>query len=487
MAKKKLAKGVKKVRKSGVMRMSIVSDINSHFHDTCPTIIDMRRPHSTESSCEIAKELTDFHLKSGEYEASVRSHYFGGGLKKDVPQFDPKNFPNPNSRMITENVYNDLVDDWNNGKTVVFGPRYNPILVELCHEMKAIHLRRGFIKKHPNAPKNWDESKFGSWNLLDEDGERSIPSGWFFDKILPRRVHAKNVSSLISDIEANVVTIGQTRYVVGDGTNIRSAPMLVWATKRGTYRFGDHARKQLSLFGNKDVSDIVFRVEDRATNGGGVVLKANWGEIKEVVVLPGQALTAGFLFNANGDRLTSKEIRLSVENETTGIRFKTIRQTLGSPIISKSIPLFDIWVKIQELMSAKEMTKVRQRGSRSGNEVKTTPQNRVLYNLQVTCRVSPAEAYPFGFWAAQCDMVPFVQYDAETDEFSMGIVIGDRSNYEYNVGVQQANAAIEVDDEDEDEEDEFFETETPKKTKKSKVKKPKTELVEEVEEVEEVS
>ena len=448
----------------------------------CPYFVDLRTPHTTESSGHLAELCGEFNQAYDAWHATVRQHFTDGGARKDVPAFDAANFADPNKGAMTQKQYAALVDEWNAGDgKVQFPPRYNPALVELAHLMNARSLRRGAVKKHSRAPKSWDETELGSWLEMDEDGNNTIPSGYFFDDALPRRCHAKRAEDLITDPETNILTIGNNRYAVGDGTGVRSAPFLVWATDRGNYRAGDDARKRLSLSGNKDIVDLVFRIEDRANNGGGVTVKANWKEnIREVVFLPGQAMTAGFLFDGE-KRLTASEIR-KLDANAKGIKFKTVRQVLDGPIVGKLVSRETLWTEIQSVEGSSGIKKLRERGGRSEDEQRNTPQNKSITNLLVTCRVDPIEAYPFGFRAAQCDMVPYVVHSVD-DDFAMGIVIGDRQNQEHNIGVRQAKANAKPEEAEEAEEDVVkggstpaTEPAKPKKTRKTKkaVAAPKT-------------
>ena len=405
----------------------------------CPVIVDMRTPHPTESSCRHATAFNTLQERVTTWKAAYRKHFADGGAAKDCPQFDEKHFPNVNRGIQTVAAYNKDVDRHNADETVEFYPRYSPVLADLTHLMNAFTLRRGLTSLHPKPPSDYSEKDWGPWNLVDDDGEHTIPSGWFFDEVLPRRCHARKAESLVEDAEKNILTFGQNRYVVGDGTTVRCAPMLVWATARGNYRAGDSARKRMSIAGNKDVTDIVFRIEDRPNDGDAYVAKANWGEIKAMVFLSGQVLTAGFLFNAKNKRLTAREIR-GLDVKTTGLKFKTIRQVLDGPIVGKLISRDRLWTEIQNIEGKGGIKKLRDREGRSESEdVDKTPQSRTMTNLKVTTRVTPNEAFPFGVRAAQCDMVPYIVHNSE-GEFEMGIVIGDRSNIEYNVGVNDAKA-----------------------------------------------
>ncbi|MHA2279681.1 MAG: hypothetical protein ACXAC5_02140 [Promethearchaeota archaeon] len=404
----------------------------------CPKIADFRTPHPTDSSGRLATTLGTFVERKEAWTKGVRKHFAESGAKKDIPKFNANHFPECNKGVMSQAAFDKLVDAWNAEEEVTFFPRYNPVLVDLVHAMNARSLRRGSVTRHPKPPSNWSDKTWGSWFLPDDEGGRTIQSGWFFDTAMPRRCHAKRAEELVTEPEKNILTLGNNRYVVGDGTTVRSAVMLVWATARGNYRAGDDARKRMSLAGNSDAVDVVFRIEDRANNGGGVTVKADWGDINEVVFMPGQVLTAGFLFGSGKKPLTAKQIR-ALGEVAKGLKFKTVRQVLDGPIVGKPIGWDRLWTEIQKIEGKGGLKRLREREGRSDSEVDVTPQHKSQTNLKVTTRVSPNEAFPFGFRAAQCDMVPFTVNEAD-GEFSMGIVIGDRSNFRHNVGVHEAKA-----------------------------------------------
>jgi len=393
----------------------------------CEMEANLRTPHSTESSGHLATAYVTFTEKVAEWRAAVKAHRAAKGKAADMPQFNPKHFLDLNKGQMSQDQMEELDEREWNGESVVRLPRYNPVLIDAILASKpSVCIRRGAGKKKP--PSNWDEKRLGSWYLLDEEDERTFPSGWFFDKKLPRRCHAVQAERMVTDAEKNILTFGNNRYVVGDGTNVRSALMLLLTTKRGNYRAGDLIRKRMSLAGNKDVTDIVFCIEDRPNNGGGVTLKAEWkNSIKEVVCLPGQAMSAGFLFDAKGKRLTAKQIR-ALDSDTKGLKFKTVRQVLNGPIVGKPIPWSAIWAELQVADKA-GIAAMRKRSGRSEEYEKGSPQACSLENHKVTCRVGPHESHPHGFRAAMADVVPYKITGG--DELMFGVVVGDRSNFPY--------------------------------------------------------
>jgi hypothetical protein len=194
----------------------------------------------------------------------------------------------------------------------------------------------------------------------------------------------------------------------------------------------------MSLAGNKEVRNVVFRIEDRPNNEGGFTVKGAWGDVRELVYLPGQVLTAGYLHDSKGNMLTAKEIR-ALDADTKGLKFKA----LEAPIVGKPVPWSKLWAEIQtDKASIKAM---RERGGRSESNDPGTPQTKAITNICVNGkRVDPSEAVPFGLKGSQIHQVAYLvasgEGKIEQGHFSMGVVIGERANAEYNVGVHAAKA-----------------------------------------------
>lgn len=434
---------------------------------------DCRFPLTTDASGRLAAGLLTFTEREAEFKKLWKEHVGGTGK---APQFNPKHFPDLSKGAMTQAALEKIDDREFAGEDVVRPPRYSPIFVETVIAIRPkLRLRRGAASKHPKPPSDWSDRKYGSWFELDEDDERTIQSGWFWDKVMPRRCHSKTAEKMVTEPEKNILTFGNNRYVVGDGTVVRAAYMLVSATKRANYKAGDQIRKRMSLAGNKDALDVVFRIEDRANNGGGVTLKSKWRHgIQEVVMLPGQAMTAGFLFNAKGKRLSAKDIR-NLDADTKGLKFKTVNQVLGGPLVGKEIPWSSIWEELNVVDKA-NLAAMRKREGRSEEYEKGSPQACSLHNHEVTCRVGPHEANPHGFRAAVLDMVPFKITGGE--ELLFGAVIGDRSNLEHS--------SKEVDEVDEEETTPKPKRKATKKAKPADAAPPvEADTAEEIEEEEE--
>lgn len=400
----------------------------------CPVVVDIRRPYTNESMGRIATKLAAFREAKAAWVALVRKHFKDGGTKKDVPVFDEKHFFETNAGMISRAALNKLAERYNAGEDVEIGSTYKPILVEVADEMNAQVL--GISKSdQQKQPSNWDEKEYGPWHLPDEEGKLTVASGYrFTDDIRP--AHATKAEDLVDDPANNILTIGSNRYVVGDGTQVRCAPLLVWGTRRGNYRAGDQARKSLSLAGNKDIVDLVYKIEDRPNEGGAVIVKGFAARVGEVAFLPGQAMTPGYLYQGD-EKLTARDIR-KLEKDVKGITFKSI---MGQPIVGKIVPWDEIWAEIQSIEGAKGLKKMREREGRSEEDVDSTPQSKSMENNKTTLRADPVEFYPFGFRSAQIATVPFRVCDVEGN-FGEGVVIGVRTNETYRVGVNDAKRAL---------------------------------------------
>lgn len=418
----------------------------------CPVVVDMRTPYLTEASGKIAAHLVKFREAYDEWRKEYRKHVTSGGKKTEAPIFDSKHFFKVRG-AVTMAAAAKIAAQLAEGEEVELGPTYNPVLIEAIHAMNASSIYRGRGTKKPSK---WDDAELGEWRPGDVLSTK-----------LPRRCHAEKAEDLVENPETDILQVGSSRYVVGDGTLAGCAPMRVWGTERGNYRSLDTARKSLSIAGNKaDVTDVVFRIEDRPNNGdNAVTVKGFSYDIGELVFLPGQAMTPGYLYRGD-DRLSAKDIR-KLGDDTKGVAFKSL---MGDPLVCKAVSWDDNWKGIQEIEGSKGLKVMRERPTRG--EETASPQDRTWHNAKVTSRVNPSELHPFGLRAAQCGMVPYIVMEPDGDA-SLGVVIGARSNWEYNVGVNEAkaNAAETVDATEE----------KPKraaKPKAEKAEKPKAEKAE---------
>lgn len=442
----------------------------------CPFVSDDRRPHTTESSGILATRVAVANEAVETWTAEIRKAFADGTKKADLPDFPVSKHVNPNTGRMSMVAHGKLIDEYNDAidndtaLPALMG-RYNPITVDLIHTMNCEWLRRGSKKNHPKPPKNWDEKLYGSWyhdEEMEDGSTEQFPSGWFFDKKLPRRCHAERAEMLITDPGDNILSFGNLRIVVGSGTHDGSAVFLVNQTSHGNYRAGDVTRKRMSFASVKELRDIVFRIEDRANNGGGFTVKGNWSDVREMVYMPGQVLTAGFLYDAKGKVIDAKAIR-KLDGDTKGLRFKA----LEAPIVGKVIPWADLWKEIQ-VADRKAIKAMRERDPRGNGDAGST-QTKAITNICVNGkRVDPSEAFPFGLRGSQCNMPAFIvatgEGKIEEGYFGMGVILGERANTAYNVGVHAARG------EEEEEEEEAEETPAPKAKAKA-VAKPKAKAV----------
>lgn len=442
MAKKTEKVAKKKATKKKATKKKAVSEPNlTPKLTTCPYVAEFTQPHPTESSGKLASKLTDLLAAIKEWTTNVRKAY---AAKTNVPDFPISKFVNPNFGKLSRSAYDKIVAIYESGEDIEFLPRYNPILVDLVHAQRCVSLRRGCKKNNGEPPKNWDNKKYGSWyHEYDEDGKTvKDASLWFFDKKMPRRCHAETAESLVENPKDNILTFSGNRYVVGTGTHDEAAAFMIWGTSHGNYRAGDRTRKRMSLAGIKEVRDIVFKIEDKPNNGGGVTVVGEWQDIKEMVYMPGQVLTAGFL-SANGKKLTAKEIR-GLDSDTKNLKFKV----LDAPIIGEAIAWDDMWADIQSANRA-AIKAMKDRDGRSEEYEAGDPQTKSITNILVNAKRSqPSEQFPFGLRSSQAHMIAYVVAtgDGKMEEgyFKVGVVIGARANTPYNVGVHKAKSKSKV-------------------------------------------
>lgn len=445
MATKTKAKGGKKAaKKTGGKRNATPKLIS------CPFTANLTRPHTTESSGKLATKAAEFGGTKEGWTGDVREAFADGTKAADLPEFPVKAFVDPNKGQLSRKAHEAVVDEYNEAveagtKTPAMQGRYNPVLVDLIHSMNCLSLRRGSTAKHSRPPKDWDEKANGPWyhEYEDEDGEMiQEASGWFFDKKMPRRCHAERAELLIDDVDTNILTFGNHRFVVGTGTHDGSAIFMVNQTSHGNYRAGDVTRKRMSFAGIPEVRNIVFKIEDKPNNEGGFTVKGKWVDVREMVYMPGQVLTAGYLYDSKGKVLDAKAIR-ALDEDTKGIRFKA----LEAPIVGKAVPWEKLWAEIKVADKA-AIKKMRERGGRSDEYEAGDVETKAITNIRVNgLRLDPSEAFPFGLRGSQCDMPAFLvatgEGKIEDGCFAMGVVIGARANYPYNVGVHAAKGEDE--------------------------------------------
>ena len=442
----------------------------------CPYVANLTRPLTTEATGKLAEKLPGFVEAAKAWKASVREAFTKAnaeGVAADLPIFPPGKFINLNAGQMTRKAIETLEDEGD-----VLPSRYNPVIVDAIHVSNAVSLRKGSTSRFWNeerekyvAPKDWDADKYGSWWLewTDDDGKvQRDPSGWRLDQKMPRRCHAVTAESMIDNHELYILTFGNLRIVCGTGSHDNAAAFNIWQTKRGNYRAGDETRKRQSLAGNKAVRDVVFKIEDRPNNGGGFTVKGGWANVREMVYMPGQVLTAGNLYDSKGKMLTAKEIR-ALDGDTKGLRFKS----LSEPIVGKVIPWAKLWAEIK-VADKPAITKMRRRGGRSGEFEAGNVETKSITNICVNGRrVDPSEAFPFGLKGGQSHMPAYVvatgEGKIEEGYFGMGVVIGERANEARNVGVHEARGGSEIEAEAEAE----APAPKPKAAKKAKPKADK--------------
>ncbi len=433
----------------------------------CPFVADVRFPWSIEATGEQATLLAKFKVDLAAWRITAKAAIKEGKIPSDFPK---SKYVNPNKGRLTGPQYYDVVDRYNDGEKVVIPPRYNPVEVDLITAMECSHIRRSNRQKSP--PSDWNEKSHGSWYHKDDDGKRTIASGWVIDKKPPRRCHSDNVLTLIDrpddcDLNANpnVVTLGDTRYVVG-GSKVAESAIFAVRAQRAESNYGHIADviKRMSLANSSGLTNVVFRIEDHPNHGGTVKVALNGGD--EICFMLGQVVTPGYLTNDKGE-MTSSAIRKAVETDVSGIKFKALDEIVGN-----AIPWSDLWPEISLAEGRPGLTKLRERASLKDGG---TPQEKSITNAHVMMRTSSSEAFPFGFRSVQLGMVPFCVNDSNGD-FSMGIVIGCRDSYEHNVSLSEAKAADREAEEVAQKVKTKVKTKSAKTKTKTKTKAPKVEV-----------
>lgn len=417
----------------------------------CPFVIDLRRPYSTDASVKLAAIYNKTAAAIEDWKSEVKAHYAGGGKPSDCPEFDA--YPTEksvNGLMMTEAAFDKMLDS---DEGCPF-PRYNPILIQLASLLNATCLQSSIKQKNP--PKNWDEAKYGSWWIeYEEEGETiQEPSGWkFVEK--PRGSHANTVEELVTEPETHIITVGSNRYVVGGGTLPTAAIFQMNGFKSGNFRAGDVVRRRMSVANDKRFTDLIFKIEDKPNNGEAYVMKVNGGEVTEVVFLPGQVVTAGYL-HKGGKALSCKDIRKL--DAAKGTSFKAVK---AGELVGKEVTFDDMWPEIQS-SDRKAIKAMRERGGRSEEYEAGDTKTKTRTNLGTTARTNFRQSTPFAVRCVQLNVVACT-HSLGGGEFAMFVAV-DRSSVNHNITVT-AEAEEEA---------------APKATKKKATsKKGKTETTEE--------
>jgi len=382
----------------------------------------MRYGMPVEAVGEMAKKFVEFQAALDEWREKCR--------EDGVVEFPKSKFFNPNTGRLTRNQYEAMEKRWDAGEDVIFPPTYDPVMVEVINGMNCPILKQAISGKNrrQSPPSDWDEKKYGSWIKTDSEGNE-YPSGWYIEKKENlRRCHAISVDDLVEDAEHNILKIGSYRYVVGTGGFDGSA--IHFLNLHDRLLFKTISRTWVSQCARKipHVADMVWRVEDRPNVGGAYVIRSKWrtasSAVNELPFFPGQVLTVGHLYDADGNMLTAREIRKIADGDQKGIKFQALNEVLRA-----EIPWSDAWKEIAAAEGRRGLARLRERPTR---EEKTTPQEKSKRNAGTQCRTEPCENTPYGLHAVQCNVIPYQVID-EDDNMMLGLAIGARSNHEYKV------------------------------------------------------
>jgi len=391
----------------------------------------LNRRLSSEASGKMATDLAEY----------VRVRASDAPFKKSM-------FPDPNTHRASRSENDKQVERFEAGENEVFGPDYNPIEVDFVRITKCKFIRSKRSQTTP--PANWDEKLLGSWWLEHKDEDGNVvkePSGWYIAEASEMRpFHASKAEKMIDDPEKNILSFGNNRYVVGTGTHDKAAIFMVWQTRRGKTdtngRAGDTARKRMGHSGNKDIRDLVFRIEDRPNCGGGVMVRSKWGkwnEVREMVYRPGQLLTLGNLVDGKGNIVDAKTIRAKASaGGSSGFKFKALSEVIPGK---------------------------GTHADKLANEIAVTSDSSYedsIRNLLTSVRVNPNGKSPYGLWGSQSDQAPYCVASGEGSvqegHFSMGVALGSRTNNGFSVGrsavkkAKKSDAASPVESDTADEE-----------------------------------
>lgn len=407
------AKVVKKARRKSSSRNCIPALAHSEI------VAEQNRPLAFEAVPVMADKVVQLWADIDEWRTACRKAFADGKTVKDLPTFSSSKLPNPNAGRLSRTAHEKLIDEYNDAldagrRLPGLPPRYCPVEMELIHAIGCTVIRKGQANK---PPRNWQD-KYGSWFHIDDDGERTIPSGWILDSKRQRGCH-KAVDKMIENSPDNVVTIGQVRYVIAAGQKASQAALYqIDCSERGNYGAVWDVRRRLCMAKARGIINLVWRIEDMPLHGGSCIKIDMVGNGSFNFFMPGQSATPGYL-TSNGKEMTPAQVRKAVTDDAKGIKFKALKE----PIVGEWVSMDEAWPQIKQAFKASK---------RSNTET----------NANVQCRVSHDEGYPFGFRGASVAIVPCFRwvYDGNKYSLEMNLVVGCRVNQEYNVTRQEARA-----------------------------------------------
>ena len=354
---------------------------------------------------------------------------------KAIPEFPQKAIPNLNKGRMSHSAWMKLLAERAEDPDVILPPMYNIIQNEFIRATNAPFVRKVTKAKAPSQPSDWDVKAQGPWHRLDSEGNE-VPSYWTIDRTKTRSFHGQAIESIMArnceTPEDNIVTIGSSRYVIGTAPGFDGSAIFLLnpqeTGKNGNSNYYNNAEQacRASLAGNKDIANVVFRIEDKTNSAGGTLVCLPLDEYgTKFYTFPGWATTPGYL-QQDGKTLTQVQIR-KLGDKAKGVKFVAIK--ISDPIVGEKISWTDLWPLIRKAEGKKGAAAMNARPTKAED---AKPRDKAYVNINVQCRLKPEEFFPFGFRFVSLGWA--MSYIADvTGARSYRVIVGCRDNWGYCV------------------------------------------------------
>lgn len=380
--------------------------------------VDFRYPRPAAVIKEDAEKFLAWREKLQEWKSACRES------PDEPPKFPDLNF-NPNRGRLTMNQYAKWREAFNAGEAVdeVYAI-YQPVDVEIASTANCVCILPGQPKLNGKKPKNWLD-EYGEWRPGDVlVGPKHL--GFQYDV---RVLHRRDIGGFLDEADVNLLMIGSRQYVIGNGGVEGSVVNLLHTSDRGNYRALESQRVAQSTCNIKGLAHLVGLVNNK-------IMSIKLADDSEMVWLPNQIVTFGYLLGENGEQISPSQIRKMLSDAASKVKmkFEPIPQH-SDDYMGLLVPWNDIWKGVQGEMGRKGLEELRERPTRSGESVSN--QEKCLTNSKTLMRVHPSGFYCFNLSAIQTGIIPFYNEDAENNRWE-GVAIGFRTNIELNITLRES-------------------------------------------------
>lgn len=283
---------------------------------------------------------------------------------------------------------------------------YQPVVMQHANNVGAI---MAYTPDPPakRRPGKWNDNQLGQW----EGGELDSP----------RLHHEQDVKDLIVNPDENVVKVGRLgEFLVGNGET--SAIHLVHMSKTGGFRNIHRATKEAGDTENiKGVDRLVAHINSK-------IVTMTLEDGSELVWLPGQVLTWGYLHRGNNSQpMTPTQVR-GIGEDAEGVTFKA----LESPIRLENCDPMKVAARVSKIMSAADTKDAEgatdwdrfvARKPRGEGKKSRDPLERVMENAGTCCRINPKVIRCNGLRALQIGLPIFTCFEGSIEQPKVRIAV----------------------------------------------------------------